>query len=113
MYCDFCGGTMLNTGRAGKRWRWECDECGQVAKLVYPPYVFIARQADNQVSCAACGETYDWKVPVPLALFVGGNNAFAWAHYGCGERWTDARSLLLAALNGRMVRRALAAKGYE
>lgn len=100
MYCDFCGGTMLNTARAGTRWRWECEECGQIARLVYPPYVFLG-PASNQVRCRACGETYDWNMPVPIGLFVEGNNAFAWGHYGCGERQADARNELLATLIAR------------
>lgn len=52
----------------------------------------------NEVKCQACGQAYEWNMPVPVDVVVAGCQAFARRHRQCPEWRQGWRRRLLDTL---------------
>lgn len=91
---------MYKVGESTRKSRFECEECGLGIWLRAPDYVVL--EYPNTVRCRVCGVSYQWQVPVPIGLFVGGNEAFGWEHLGCDEYRRELRGDLVSLLKRRL-----------
>lgn len=102
LYCPHCDGELYRVGesRSSRFVNFCCHDCGEYTRLKPPDHVILRHP--NTVECTLCGTSYQWNCPVPFSIMLGGNEAFGWEHYRCGERRDELRVYLVGVLKLRM-----------